>query len=101
MANPVFCGFCDLLGHKISQCARYELAQQQAELHQAEMDAHMAALQQQHEADTQYQEANAHDNMEAQPAMVQEGMEWTEDSLSSSSTSSLASVVTCTDFQRE
>lgn len=33
--------------------------------------------------------------------MVQEGMEWTEDSLTSSSANSLASVVTFSDLQRE
>lgn len=48
----LFCGFCDLFGHKIGDCVRYEMAQQQAaiqqeELHQAEINAYMAALQQQ------------------------------------------------------
>lgn len=45
----------------------------------------------------------AYDNLEeVQPALVKEGMElWSEDSLTSSSTGSLASEVTFTDIQRE
>ncbi|XP_026423371.1 uncharacterized protein LOC113319331 [Papaver somniferum] len=58
----------------------------------------MTALQQQHEANIQFQAENAPINKEFQPAMVQEGMEWTEDSLSTSS-SSLVSEVTFTDLQ--
>lgn len=102
----LFCGFRDLIGHKISGCARFEIAQQQAEmqqaeLQQAEMNAYLATLQQQHEAELQRQEDQDQNNLELQPAMVQEGMEWSEDTLSSDSTSSLASEVTFTDLQKE
>lgn len=66
------------------------------------MEAHWVAMQQQQEDDAQNHDPFAYDNLEeVQPAMEQEGMEWNEDSLTSSSTSSLASEVTFTDLQRE
>lgn len=83
-----FCEYCNLIGHKMSNCLQAELTQHQAEVNQAHADVFLLAMQQ--EAVLQQEQM--------QPVMVQDNMELSEDSLSDSSVEQAATEVTCNDY---
>lgn len=86
-----FCGHCDIIGHKVQNCILYNMAQHQAEVHQAHANAALVAMQQ----EVVIQQEQMH------PVMVQEGMEFSEDSISSSISEQNATEVRCSEYLKQ
>lgn len=71
-----FCGFCNIIGHKIQDCEQSAFAQQQAEEQQAAADATIVVMQQ---IDAQQQEPVMNQQMVQQD--MQQDIQFSEDSL--------------------
>lgn len=62
-----FCGFCNLIGHKLQNCAEFVIAQQHAEEQQAEADNIMEAMNQFNQVEPNIQQ----EEPQQAPAMMQ------------------------------
>lgn len=90
-----FCGFCNLIGHKIENCGQFAFAQQQAEEKQVVADAILAAMQQ---IDAQQAVGQP---QEPELSMMQQDMQFSKDSLPDTEQEQDASEVTCIEYLKQ